>query len=215
MSHYSKPMKRVPVPHVCSVKLFHAALVLLGWKFLTGTKPHFDTTHGLRDVRPVGGDVSYSGTGSGRVCCSRLSMDSVRSWCGISWLASSAMLQNPSAWHTSRKRKWTQQLQMLGTGRWGGEGGSKADLYNTILENWTATQLAQFIKWNVWTLFQQAFHVILGHLEQRENPACCKRFRLSLLSLDTWYNRNLRESPLRCATFKTNSNESWTHTLIH
>lgn len=36
-------MKRVPVPHVRSVKLLHAALVLLGWKFLTGTKPHFDT----------------------------------------------------------------------------------------------------------------------------------------------------------------------------
>lgn len=43
MSHYSKPIKRVSVPQVCSVKLFHAALVLLGWKFLTKTKPHFDT----------------------------------------------------------------------------------------------------------------------------------------------------------------------------
>lgn len=31
----------------------------------------------------------------------------------------------------------------------GGEGESKADLYNNILQNWTATQLAQFIKWNV------------------------------------------------------------------
>lgn len=151
MSHYSKATKRVSIPHVCSVKLFHAALVFL-LEIFNQKKPHFDTMssrglnrsspltvlisssqffywhiymlHGLRNVHPIGGYVSYSGTGSGRVCTpwisrSRLSMDSVRSWFGISWLASSAVLQNPSAWHTNRKRKWTQQLQMLDTGRWG------------------------------------------------------------------------------------------------
>lgn len=57
-------------------------------------------------LHPIGQYVIYSGLGLGCfrwpwISCSRLSMDSARSWFGISWLASKAVLQNPSAWHTS------------------------------------------------------------------------------------------------------------------
>lgn len=110
-------------------------------------------------LHPMCEYVSYSG--SALRCCrwpwisrSRLSMDSARSWFGISWLASKAVLQNPSAWHTNRSGNGHNSC---GCYKVDGGGWSKADLYNGILENWTVTQLALFVKWNVWSPISQAF----------------------------------------------------------